>query len=332
MGQAQIVPNITTDSKPPPVAPGDLNAGMGEAQIAPTITSDFNSSLPTEPAKLASNVAGGPAVVNTPLDQEMAQPSDSTPGPSQANEIGAGAVVDQDKVYPGGNEAEEPALSEMKNPKTKKSGVAKRRTRRSGRINTRHTSDVGDSMSMATSFASADQPEEIAPNLSPMNLFIAEQKDSKIPELEKLLKASFGKEMHWPVAGRIPFATVGNLAPNEMKRLARNAGTVKAPHVVYHTLHEVGQVSVGHMWRKNTEQCIGLEPLLLQIRIFESFLDRPVSLHSRRVKGGSSLGSHLCFSSLSPGDPYLRKPGSPREGTSAESYSMLPERPVFGNR
>jgi hypothetical protein len=296
MEQAQIVPEVTTESKPSPVAaPAELNAGMGDAQIAPTITTDLNSSSPTEPAKLTSNVAGGPDVVNTPLGQEKAQPSDLTPGPSQADGIG-GDEVDQDKVDPGGNEAEKPASLEKKRPKKKKKpGVAERRTRRSGRIQTRHTSDVGDSMSMATSFASADQPEEIVPNLSPMSLFIAEQKDSKIPELEKLLKASFGKEMHWPVAGRIPFATVGNLAPNEMKRLARNAGTVKAPHVVYHTPHEVGQVSVGHMWRKNTEQCIGLEQLLLQIRIFESFLDRPVSLHSSRVKGGSSLGSHLFF-------------------------------------
>jgi hypothetical protein len=332
MEQAQIVPNVTTDSKPSPVgAPAESNGSMGEVQIVSTITTDLNSSSAAGPAKLTSNVTGGPDVVTTPLDQEKARPSDSTPEPSKADIIGGGAAVNQDKVDPSGNETEKPDSSEKKNPK-KNSGVAKRRTRRSGRIQTRHTSDVGDSMSMATPFASTDHSEEIAPNLSPMNIFIAEQKKSKIAELEKLLKASFGKQMHWPIAGRIPFATVGNLAPNEMKRLARNAGTVKAPHVVYHTPHEVGQVSVGHMWRKNTEQCIGLEPLLLQIRVFESFLDRPVSLHSRMVKGGSSLGSHLCFSSISSGDPHLRKPGSQREVTGAESYSMLPERPFFGNR
>ena len=152
----------------------------------------------------------------------------------------------------------------------------KRRTRRSGRIHTRHTADVGDSTLMPLTLATivAENPH---PSLTPMELFVEEQKKQKLPELEKLLKVSFQKQIHWPVAGRIPFATLGNLSPSDMKCLARNAGSIMAPNVVYHTAHEVGQVCIGHMWRKSTEQCRGLEELLLQIRVFESFLDRSVS-------------------------------------------------------
>ena len=98
----------------------------------------------------------------------------------------------------------------------------------------------------------------------------------KVPQLEKVVKVGFQKQLEWPVCGRIPFATTGNLPPREMKRLGRNGGVVKAPHVAYQTSHEVGQVCYSHIWRKETEQCYNFEEFILQIRVLESFLDRSV--------------------------------------------------------
>lgn len=62
----------------------------------------------------------------------------------------------------------------------------------------------------------------------------------------------------------------------EMKRLARNGGTVKAADLVYETKHEVAQVCYGHIWRKRASKCSDFEELLLIIRILESSLDRTV--------------------------------------------------------
>jgi hypothetical protein len=62
-----------------------------------------------------------------------------------------------------------------------------------------------------------------------------------------------------------------------MKRLARNAGTVKSADLVYDTKHEVAQVCYGHIWRKLVGRCSEFEELLLMIRILESSVDRTVS-------------------------------------------------------
>jgi hypothetical protein len=99
----------------------------------------------------------------------------------------------------------------------------------------------------------------------------------KVPQIEKLVKGGFQKQIEWPICGRIPFAPVGNLSPQEMKRLGRNGGVVKAPYVAYQSNHEVGQVCFSHIWRRQTSQCHGFEDFWLQLRVLESFVDRAVS-------------------------------------------------------
>lgn len=108
--------------------------------------------------------------------------------------------------------------------------------------------------------------------------FIEECKLKKVAQIEKLVKGGFQRQMEWPICGRLPFAPMGNLPPNEMKRLGRNGGVVKAPYIAYQTSHEVGQVCFAHIWRRQTKQCHSFEELSLQLRVLESFLDKPVSI------------------------------------------------------
>ena len=157
----------------------------------------------------------------------------------------------------------------------------KRRTRRSGRFG-RFAVEAGP---LAKKVRLSASESSRGPNtLSDLELQIVKHKKSKVPELEKIAKGVCPREMLWPIAGRNPFATFGNLPPREMKRLARNAGSVRAPHLAYGTSHEVAQVCLAYTWRKRTEMCSSIEELILQIRVLESCLDRavrPVCLYIR---------------------------------------------------
>lgn len=144
-----------------------------------------------------------------------------------------------------------------------------RRSRRSGRIAS-HEPSVGTSASISSGQAS----------LSTLNskLSIQDSKRKHMIAVEKLLKSPTQKEILWPLAGRIPFAPVGDLPPKDMRRLARNGGVAFAPHVAYNSAHEVGQVCRAHIWRKKTGTCRTFEDLIYQARRLESFIDRQVSI------------------------------------------------------
>ena len=80
----------------------------------------------------------------------------------------------------------------------------------------------------------------------------------------------------WPIAGRVPFDPVGRLPVPEIKRLARNAGSVHAHAVHYSSQFEVGQVSFFHIWRKRALLCENPEELMHLIRVLQSFMDNGV--------------------------------------------------------
>ena len=101
-------------------------------------------------------------------------------------------------------------------------------------------------------------------------------RDSKIKDFVATLAHPIEKEIHWPVCGRYFFDPVAYIAPSEMKRLGRNAGTVVAPYVTYSKSYEVGQGGACHIWRKRSLDCISFESLILQIRALQSFLDDDV--------------------------------------------------------
>lgn len=137
--------------------------------------------------------------------------------------------------------------------------------------------------------------KKILTSFDSIEMHIELQKMSKIPQVEKIVKGGFQRQLEWPVAGRLPFATVGNLPPQEVRRLARNAGVVKAPYVAYQTAHEVGQVCFAHSWRKDTEQCKSYEELALQIRVLESFIDHQVRSERSDHLICSVTASHATF-------------------------------------
>lgn len=157
---------------------------------------------------------------------------------------------------------------------------ANQRTRRSGRLARTSTSMGMGSQAKPSSMIVAEVASTAYfPRADNPRLEIEAYKRQHIKAMEKLIKGAPTSGGFWPLAGRIPFATVGNLPPSEMRRLARNSGCVQAPHVAYNTNHEVGQVCWYHVWRKRTEECFAFEDLIYQIRVLESFLDRQ-SIHS----------------------------------------------------
>ncbi|KAL3945532.1 MAG: hypothetical protein SGBAC_000356 [Bacillariaceae sp.] len=147
-----------------------------------------------------------------------------------------------------------------------------RRSRRSGRI--ARSSDHNEPS--AAQFTSAVSGQASSTTLTSKSIY--ESKRKHMIAAEKLLKSATQKETFWPLAGRIPFATIGDLPPKVMKRLARSGGTAIAPHVAYTSAHEVGQTCNSHIWRKKAGTCRTFEDLIYQARRLESFLDRQVSL------------------------------------------------------
>jgi hypothetical protein len=167
-------------------------------------------------------------------------------------------------------------IKRRKKEKVAMTVATNRRTRRSGRFQTGYP-EGGEALASPLSTVET----RAAPGLA-RGQFMEEQKIVRIPELEKFVKGSFQAQLHWPLAGRSHFAPFGSLSPKEMRRLGRNAGCIRSPHVVYSKTHEVGQLCLSHLWRTKTENCIGFEELLLQIRVLNSFLDKPVSTKSER--------------------------------------------------
>ncbi|KAL7574973.1 hypothetical protein ACA910_010792 [Epithemia clementina (nom. ined.)] len=109
---------------------------------------------------------------------------------------------------------------------------------------------------------------------------------------------SYLPELFWPVAGRSLFDPVGQLPPNETRRLARRGGSVHAPFVVYSQQYEVGQVCYCHIWRKRALACQDLEELLVLVRVLASHIDssvvhRTVSLARNLNKISSPRNSRI---------------------------------------
>ena len=127
-------------------------------------------------------------------------------------------------------------------------------------------------------------------------------KASKIKDFVAMLAHPIEKEIHWPVCGRCFFDPVAYIAPSEMRRLGRNAGTVVAPYVTYSKTYEVGQGGACHIWRKRCLDCVSLECLILQIRTLRSFLEDDVIFSCetamRRYGGNKSSLQKSIVSSL----------------------------------
>lgn len=82
---------------------------------------------------------------------------------------------------------------------------------------------------------------------------------------------------HTPHPGKKLFEPDGSLPRPIIKRLARNAGSIRAPSVTYDTKYEVGETNVCHQWRKRTLLSTTYEELLLSLRVLDAHMDKAVS-------------------------------------------------------
>jgi len=130
--------------------------------------------------------------------------------------------------------------------------------------------------------------------LSKSDGLLLNEKSIKMTELVETAKILGTNEVQWPVAGRRFFDPIGYLPRGSggIKRLARNAGVIRAPFCTYASNYEVAQVSMYHIWRKKMKNCVSYEELILYIRILQSFLDTSIIRKStsaaRRSKKGKS--------------------------------------------
>ncbi|CAJ1942928.1 unnamed protein product [Cylindrotheca closterium] len=218
-----------------------------------------------------------------------------------AVQSGAGEKEDAADADEKSNDADDTATkqSNPKSPALDKN--TSRRSRRSGRI--ARTSDHNEPAAAPfTSIASGQAPSNTFSSKS-----VFESKRKHMIAVEKLLKSATQKETFWPIAGRIPFSTVGDLPPKVMQRLGRNGGAAIAPHVAYNTAHEVGQICNSHIWRKKTGACRTFEDLIYQARRLESFLDRQAmhSFEGTVRRGKSQFLKEVRCSQVDPGTGLL---------------------------
>jgi hypothetical protein len=157
--------------------------------------------------------------------------------------------------------------------------------RRSGRLYRREFSDTfcsiasGPGVSSETDVGVRVAPEGVKSNPSDQATRLEYERRKRLARLEELITNPTEKRTHWPVAGRKLFDPLGYLPTSELRRLGRNAGVVVAPYVQYSSSYEVGEVSVYHSWRKRCLKVQSFEDLVLQMRVLDSFMDKPVSPH-----------------------------------------------------
>jgi hypothetical protein len=157
------------------------------------------------------------------------------------------------------------------------------RTRRSGRLHRTDFSDTIESLSSGPCVSSESVAgEKVLPGVGKTHTLdqatrLEHERRTRLAKLGDLIANPTVNRTHWPVAGRKLFDPVGYLPPSEMRRLGRNAGVLVAPYVRYSSSYEVGEVSVYHSWRKRSLKVRSFEDLLMQIRVLDSFIDKPVS-------------------------------------------------------
>lgn len=124
-------------------------------------------------------------------------------------------------------------------------------------------------------------------------------------EQEKLISFVLGvpselwiREPNWPVAGRRLFEPIGELPKAQVRRLARRAGSVRAPFVMYSQAFEVGQASCYHIWRKQMLGCTNFEDLLLGMRTITTFLD------ANAIKQGTTAARKFSKNAAAKSDIY----------------------------
>ena len=89
------------------------------------------------------------------------------------------------------------------------------------------------------------------------------------------------------------FDPEGTLSSQNIKRLARNAGSARAPFIAYDTSFEVGECTTCHQWRKSALKGATFEDFVLSLRVFDSHIDKGVRRFAAYIGVSNTTLSYL---------------------------------------
>ncbi len=98
----------------------------------------------------------------------------------------------------------------------------------------------------------------------------------KLARFEHIMAEEDAFSINWPIAGKTLFEADGTLSRPIVRKLARNAGSVRAPSITYDTAYDVGETALCHRWRKITNKCTTFEGLLFCLRFVNAHMNKAV--------------------------------------------------------
>ena len=97
----------------------------------------------------------------------------------------------------------------------------------------------------------------------------------QLDTLERLLSVS-KDTLFFAIAGMKLFEPEGAISPQHVRRLGRNAGSIRAPFMAYETPFEVGEPATCHWWRKMTLRGNTFENFVFSLKFFKDHIDQSV--------------------------------------------------------
>lgn len=103
----------------------------------------------------------------------------------------------------------------------------------------------------------------------------------KLEMLDEIVLHTNESSLFFAIAGKKLFEPEGSIQKQAVKRLARNAGSVRAPLIAYETPFEVGESTTCNYWRTMTLNGSTFEDFMLSLKFFSEHLDKSVWLFLR---------------------------------------------------
>jgi len=172
----------------------------------------------------------------------------------------------------------------VKTPAKTKSSSKKKRAKRGGEYSalpsSRRRSDRINVIRQKVESLLGITPEAVAQK----SKFERDILELRIDKFVKVLSSDTSTmASYWAIAGARLFKPAGSMPRMTVKRLGRNAGSVRAPSISYDTSYEVGETTICHYWRKRTSDCDTYEDLLYSLRFLDAHLDKPITVSAQGV-------------------------------------------------
>ena len=270
---------LPQDLQPQPrnmVSPEELNnTHQSEPLKNPTPISNAMPSPPksnTPPSSSDTNTACPPISSGANIEHHstpiMLQPNESTAPVEKPNEQPSQC---SDEVNPIGNSTDDTAGTEgsiKSKPKNKK----KRRT-------TRSLSPVPSAKRRCSDrFGVLRRQMEalVFGNVEFSNRTDEEIHRLKLDMLEQIVLHTNESSLFFAIAGKKLFEPEGSIQKKDVKRLARNAGSIRASSIAYETPFEVGESTTCHYWRTMALRGSTFEDFMFSLKFFNEHMDRSV--------------------------------------------------------